>query len=266
MKESILIIEDDKTLQNYVAYVLEACGYEIFRADNGIDGLMEAAARRPTVFVLALELPDLGGLAIIRKLRAWTTHPIIAISTRDEAANKVTVLDEGADDYLVKPFNLEELAARIRAAIRQMGYGENRHKSEQFFINGGLRIDYVAGCVYVNDVETHLTPMEYKLLCLLAQNMGKILTHGHILKEIWSSDLDSDTQSLRVFMAALRKKIEQNPAEPLYLQTHVGIGYRMIQLPGAVQATDQQELPRENTMVGRRVGRHRTSAPLNPEL
>ena len=169
------------------------------------------------------------GVDIIRKIRGWSNVPIIVVSARSEDQDKVEALDAGADDYLTKPFSIDELLARLRVALRRSRMEESTsHVQENVYHNGELTIDYPAGCVYLNQEEIHLTPIEYKLLCLLAKNTGKVLTHNYILKEVWGSALASDTPSLRVFMATLRKKIEKNPSEPKYIQTHIGVGYRMI--------------------------------------
>ena len=150
--------------------------------------------------------------------------PIIIVSARSEDSDKVGALDAGADDYLTKPFSVEELLARLRVALRRVRYDSQRLKEESsIYVNGELKIDYAAGCVYVGEREVHLTPIEYKLLCLLAKNTGKVLTHNYILKEVWGNALASDTPSLRVFMATLRKKIEPVPSEPKYIQTHIGV-------------------------------------------
>ena len=156
--------------------------------------------------------------------------PIIVISARSEDKDKIDALDAGADDYLTKPFSVEELLARLRVALRRISYAGALKEENAVFVNGDLKIDYVSGCAYIAEKELHLTPIEYKLLCLLAKNVGTVLTHKFILKEIWGSAFDSDVPSLRVFMATLRKKIEPNPAQPQYIQTHVGVGYRMLRL------------------------------------
>ena len=162
-------------------------------------------------------------------MRGWTNTPIIVVSARSEDQDKVDALDAGADDYLTKPFSIDELLARLRVALRRVrAEGEKLGEESSSYQNGDLKIDYIAGCVYVEGKEVHLTPIEYKLLCLLAKNTGKVLTHNYILKEVWGSTLASDTPSLRVFMATLRKKIEENPAQPRYIQTHIGVGYRML--------------------------------------
>ena len=155
--------------------------------------------------------------------------PIIVISARSEDTDKIDALDAGADDYLTKPFSVEELLARLRVTLRRLGTATSPVQ-ESVFENGALKIDYAAGCAYMDGEELHLTPIEYKLLCLLARNVGKVLTHTYITKEIWGSSWDSDVASLRVFMASLRKKIEKNSDAPQYIQTHIGVGYRMVKL------------------------------------
>jgi two-component system KDP operon response regulator KdpE len=179
--------------------------------------------------LLDLGLPDMDGIDIIRKVRTWSAMPIIVISARSEDGDKVEALDAGADDYLTKPFSVDELLARLRVALRRLHMqpsgGENA-----VYENGSLRIDHAAGCAYLNGSEIHLTPSEYKLLCLLSKNTGKVLTHNYILKEIWGNYSASDVGSLRVFMAMLRKKLQAgNDAQP-FIQTHIGIGYRMMKV------------------------------------
>ncbi len=230
MKNKILVIEDDNAIRSLITTALTTFGYKFCYACNGADAIMEAVSHQPDLFVLDLGLPDMDGTDVIRKLRTWTNNPIIVVSARSEVHDKIAALDAGADDYLSKPFSVEELLARIRAALRKMSHDKSNLKGTNVFANGGLRIDYAAHCVFVDEVETHLTPMEYKLLCLLSNNVDKVLTHNYILKEIWGNDFESSTQSMRVIMATLRKKIEKNPAEPLLLKTHLGIGYRMVRL------------------------------------
>jgi len=224
-KPQILIIEDDNAIGNLISTTLETQHYQYRRAKNGASGVLEAASCRPDVILLDLGLPDMDGVDIIKKVRTWSNTPIIVISARSEDHDKVEALDAGADDYLTKPFSVEELLAQINGLL------EDREQAASIYQNGGLKIDYAAGCTYQNGKEIHLTPIEYKLLCLLAQNTGKVLTHNYILNKIWSSALPSDTPSLRVFMATLRKKIEPDPSHPRYIQTHIGVGYRMIRQP-----------------------------------
>ena len=230
MKKKILVIEDDNAVRNLIKTALAMYGYEFFVARDGAGAIMEAVSVQPDLFILDLGLPDIEGTEIIEKLRTWTSNPIIVVSARSETTEIISALDMGADDYLTKPFNVEELMARIRVLLRRKKNDDPHSNEPNIFVNGGLRIDYASGCVFINEIEVYLTPLEYKVLCLLARNVGKVLTHKYIIKEIWSSDLESDTQSLRVYMANLRKKIEAVPSEPIYLQTHVGIGYRMIRL------------------------------------
>lgn len=227
----LLVVEDDQAIRNLITTTLETQHYKFRTAATGAQALVEATSKHFDVILLDLGLPDMDGVDIIKKVRTWSNVPIIVVSARTEDKDKIDALDAGADDYLTKPFSVEELLARLRVAIRRASYYRNPQEQEKtVFINGGLKIDYVSGCAYMNDEEMHLTPIEYKLLCLLAENVGKVLTHKFILKEIWNSTLDSDVTSLRVFMATLRKKIEENPAQPKYIQTHIGIGYRMLRV------------------------------------
>ena len=226
-KPKILIVEDDPTISNLIRTTLDTQNYQYRTARTGSSAILDAVSYTPDVIILDLGLPDMDGVDIIKKVRGWSNLPIIVVSARSEDQDKVDALDAGADDYLTKPFSVDEFLARVRVALRR-SYTEASAEECSIYENGELKIDYAAGCVYVQGVEIHLTPMEYKLLCLLAKNTGKVLTHNYILKEIWGSALESDTPSLRVFMATLRKKIEKNPSSPQYIQTHVGIGYRMI--------------------------------------
>ena len=207
--------------------------YEIYihAAPNGEAAILEAVSHNPDIILMDLGLPDIDGVDIIRKIRTWSITPIIVISARSEDEDKIEALDAGADDYLTKPFSIEELLARLRVTLRRLNYVQSSEKTENnIFTNGELKIDYVAGCAYLGDDELHLTPIEYKLICLLSKNVGKVLTHTFITREIWGSAWDSDVASLRVFMATLRKKIEKNTSSPQYIQTHIGVGYRMLKI------------------------------------
>lgn len=228
-KSKILVVEDDPAISNLIRTTLETQEYQYHTAQNGAGALLEAVSYNPDVVILDLGLPDMDGVDIIRKIRGWSTMPIIVVSARTEDRDKVDALDAGADDYLTKPFSIEEFLARLRVALRR-SYSEGSKGGEDanIYINGKLKIDYAAGCAYIDSAEIHLTPIEYKLLCLLAQNTGKVLTHNYILKEVWGSTRASDVPSLRVFMATLRKRIEGGTASSQYIQTHIGIGYRMI--------------------------------------
>ena len=228
-KSKILIVEDDPAISNLIRTTLETQEYQYHTAQNGTGALMEVVSYNPDVMILDLGLPDMDGVDIIQKVRGWSNMPIIVVSARAEDKDKVDALDAGADDYLTKPFSIDEFLARLRAALRRShAEGSKLGEEASVYMNGGLKIDYAAGCAYVNGAEIHLTPIEYKLLCLLAQNTGKVLTHNYILREVWGSELESDIPSLRVFMATLRKKIEKDPSSPQYIQTHIGVGYRMI--------------------------------------
>ena len=229
-KPLILVVEDDKAVRNLIAATLEIQDYRYLTAGTGQQGLQEATLKQPDLLLLDLGLPDKDGVEIIRKLRTWSTMPIIVISARSEDQDKIEALDAGADDYLTKPFSVEELLARIRVTLRRLRYMQNLNEESPIFINGDLRIDYSSGCVQLKGKELHLTPSEYKLLCLLARNVGKVMTHTSILKAIWGSTLDSDVASLRVFMTTLRKKLEVDRDSPQYIQTHVGVGYRMMRI------------------------------------
>lgn len=228
-KSKILVIEDDPAITNLIRATLNTQDYQYHTARTGSAGLMDAVAYNADVIILDLGLPDMDGVEIIRKIRGWSTVPIIVVSARSEDSDKVEALDAGADDYLTKPFSIDELLARLRAALRRRQLDDTGlAPQESVYRNGNLSIDYAAGCVYRDDREIHLTPIEYKLLCVLAKNTGKVLTHNYILKEVWGNAFSADASSLRVFMATLRKKIEENPATPQYIQTHIGVGYRMI--------------------------------------
>ena len=230
-KPQILIVEDDNAVANLIAATLETQDYAYKRAENGAGAVMEALSCKPDVVLLDLGLPDTDGVEIIKKIRSWSNMPIIVVSARSEDFDKVSALDAGADDYLTKPFSVDELLARLRVALRRVRYDSDRLGEESSaYENGELRIDYSAGCVYLSDKEIHLTPIEYKLLCLLAKNTGRVLTHNYILKEVWGSPTASDVSSLRVYMATLRRKIEKSSNGVQYIQTHVGIGYRMLRI------------------------------------
>ena len=228
-KPLILVVEDDAAVRNLMAVTLETRDYRYHLAPNGAEALIEATTHQPDVMLLDLGLPDMDGVEIIRKVRSWSNMPIIVISARSEDADKVEALDAGADDYLTKPFSVDEMLARLRVALRRINSDPPAAVHENaLYENGSLRIDYAAGCAYIGESEIHLTPIEYKLLCLLARNTGKVLTHNYILKEIWGSYSASDVGSLRVFMAMLRKKLQAGEDAQPYIQTHIGIGYRML--------------------------------------
>ncbi len=224
----ILVVEDDAPIRNLIGTTLKTHGYNYMTASTGESALMQASSNNPNIVLLDLGLPDIDGVDVIKKIRTWSELPIIVISARTEDKEKIEALDAGADDYLTKPFSVEELLARIRVTERRLATMQSANKSESIFVNGNLKIDYAAGCASLSDEELHLTPIEYKLLCLLSRNVGKVLTHTFITQKIWGAAWESNIASLRVFMATLRKKIEPSADSPQYIQTHVGVGYRMI--------------------------------------
>ena len=182
------------------------------------------------MILLDLGLPDIDGVEVIRRVRSWSNLPIIVISARSEDTDKIDALDAGADDYLTKPFSVEELLARLRVTQRRLDAQSGVANADAVFTNGKLKVDYAAGCAFLDGKELHLTPSEYKLLCLLCRNVGKVLTHTFITQQIWGRSWENDIASLRVFMATLRKKLEQEPGSPQYIQTHIGVGYRMMRV------------------------------------
>ena len=230
-KTTILVVEDDTPVRNLITTTLKTHDYKYLTAKDGASAIMGASSYNPDIVLLDLGLPDMDGIEVIKKIRTWSNSPIIVISARSEDSDKIEALDCGADDYLTKPFSVEELLARLRVTQRRLNFIQTQVLStSSVFINGKLKIDYAAGCAYLDDTELHLTPIEFKLLCLLSKNVGKVLTHKFITENIWGSSWDNDVGSLRVFMATLRKKIEKSPDSPQYIQTHVGVGYRMIKV------------------------------------
>lgn len=228
---TILVVEDDLSVKNLITTTLKTHDYRYLTAQNGETAIMEASSHNPDIVLLDLGLPDMDGVEVIKKIRTWSNVPIIVISARSEDTDKIDALDSGADDYLTKPFSVEELLARLRVTQRRLTMTQSENQVNQsVFENGSLRIDYAAGCAYLNDRELHLTPIEYKLLCLLSRNVGKVLTHTFIMQNIWGSSWENDIASLRVFMATLRKKIEPKADSPQYIQTHIGVGYRMLKV------------------------------------
>lgn len=228
-KPLILVVEDDAPIKNLITTTLKTHDYRYLAAQNGEQAILEASSHNPDIVLLDLGLPDMDGMDVIKKIRAWSNMPIIVISARSEDMDKIDALDAGADDYLTKPFSVEELLARLRVTQRRLAVMQsNAQAGDAVFRNGKLQIDYAAGCASLGNQELHLTPIEYKLLCLLSQNVGKVLTHTFITQKIWGSSWENDIASLRVFMATLRKKIETEPDSFQYIQTHIGVGYRMM--------------------------------------
>ena len=227
-KPLILVVEDDGTVRNLITTTLKSNEYRFLTAADGESAIAAASTRQPDIMLLDLGLPDMDGVEVIHRIRSWSQMPIIVISARSEDTDKIAALDAGADDYLTKPFSVAELLARLRVTQRRLAAQENR-TGESTFRNGSLLIDYGAGCAYLDGVPVKLTPTEYKLLCLLAKDVGKVLTHTYLTNKIWGSCWESDMASLRVHMATLRRKLEKDSSVQ-YIQTHIGIGYRMLKL------------------------------------
>ena len=228
-KNMVLVVEDDKAVRNMIALTLETHNYHHIEAVSGTEAISLSLSYKPDLMILDLGLPDIDGVEVIRKTRTWSMVPIIVVSARTDDADKISALDEGADDYLTKPFSVDELLARVRAALRRLNFIQSNQNNVAVFQNGSLKIDESAGCVYVNDTEIHLAPIEYKLLNLLARNVGKVITHNLILKEVWGDTMPYDSPSIRVYIAMLRKKLE-TPMGKQLIQTHPGIGYRMLKM------------------------------------
>ena len=227
-KPLILVVEDDGTVRNLITTTLKSNDYRYLTAVDGESAIAAASTQQPDIVLLDLGLPDMDGVEVIGRIRSWSQMPIIVISARSEDADKIAALDAGADDYLTKPFSVAELLARLRVTQRRLAALEGK-TGESVFRNGSLTIDYGAGCAYMEDAALKLTPTEYKLLCLLAKDVGKVLTHTYLTDKIWGSCWESDMASLRVHMATLRKKLEKS-GDTQYIQTHIGIGYRMLKL------------------------------------
>jgi two-component system KDP operon response regulator KdpE len=224
--KTVLFIEDEPEIRRFLRKTLPQQGYLLLEATEGRDGLAQAARRLPDVILLDLGLPDYDGLDVIRELREWSSIPIIVLSARDKEQTKVEALDLGADDYLTKPFGLNELLARMRTALRHKDHapGEN---GEPVFTTGELKVDFEKRMIYVSDKEVHLSRIEYKLLTVLVHSAGKVMTHRQLLKEVWGPLHLKESHYLRVYMGCLRNKLETNPANPRYLLTEIGVGYRL---------------------------------------
>lgn len=230
-KPLILAVEDDAPIRNLISTTLKTNDYRYQLASNGKEAILAVSTQNPDIVLLDLGLPDMDGVEVIRTIRSWSNLPIIVISARSEERDKIEALDAGADDYLTKPFSVEELLARIRTTQRRLSFMSSEMLTAgSVFENGKLRVDYANGCAYLDGQELHLTPIEFKLLCLLCRSVGKVLTHTFITQNIWGQSWDSNMTSLRVFMVTLRKKLEPTPDSPQYIQTHIGVGYRMVRV------------------------------------
>ncbi len=228
MKEKILIIEDEQNIQNFMSAALLANSYDVITAKSGAEAYTMIFSHCPDIIILDLGLPDLDGMEIIRKMREWADTPIIVVSARTLERDKVEALDAGADDYLTKPFGMPELLARIRTTLRHFRKPlDSGIPTNGNYTVGDLTIDYDKHCAFIHDKDTRLTNNEFKIVALLSRYAGKVLTYDFIQKELWGPMKGSDNQVLRVHMANIRRKIEKNPAEPEYIFTEVGVGYRM---------------------------------------
>lgn len=224
-KQTILLIEDDKSICSFVTKALSKSGYRVTVALNGKEGLSLAASLCPHVILLDLGLPDMDGCEVLRSLREWSNVPVIIISARTKEHDKVSALDLGADDYITKPFGTEELMARIRTSLRH----SRSNSLNKVYKALDLEINFEKRLIYLKGEQIHLTQIEYQLLTLLAENSGKVLTYNQIMSAIWGPYIDNNNQILRVNMANIRRKIESNPAQPQYVFTEIGIGYRMLE-------------------------------------
>lgn len=236
----ILIVEDDGPVRNLISTSLQTNQYKYDISVNGETALLALSTHHYDVVLLDLGLPDKDGIEIIKQFRTFSMTPIIVISARSSNEDKIQVLDAGADDYLTKPFSIEELLARVRSTLRRSQYLEMQKgvQDDIVFVNGDLKIDYPSRTVYVQNKEIHLMPIEYSLLCLLSRHVGKVLTHQYILDKVWINSIESDLSSLRVYMTTLRKKIEKK-SEKKYIQTYIGVGYKMIKMNDEKENIDQ---------------------------
>jgi two-component system, OmpR family, KDP operon response regulator KdpE len=220
----VLVIDDEPQIRRFLRTSLSAHGYHVIEAACGKEAIVKMTTERPDIVILDLGLPDMDGLDIIRRVREWSTIPVIVLSVRGREDEKITVLDGGADDYVTKPFNMGELLARIRAALRRRLQAE---VEEPVFRSAGLTVDLVRRVVLVDDGEVKLTPKEYDLLRVLVIHAGKVVTHQHLLREVWGPASVYETHYLRVYIGQLRQKIEPDPAQPRYILTEPGVGYRL---------------------------------------
>ena len=231
IRDRVLVVEDDKRIGNFFRTVLEANHYDVIMAQTGAEAYSMVTSQCPDVVLLDLGLPDMDGMRILKSIREWSAMPVIVVSARTHERDKVEALDLGADDYITKPFGTSELLARIRTAIRHTRsglVGQNGNPTGTF-VSGGLTIDYDKHRVFVDGVDAGLTQNEYKIVSLLGKYAGKVMTYDFIIKEIWGPNMKNDNRILRVNMANIRRKIEKNPAQPQYIFTEVGVGYRMLE-------------------------------------
>ena len=225
-KANIIVIEDEPQIRRFLRTALTSEGYQVAEAETGKQGLAEAATRKPDMIILDLGLPDMDGVEVVRELRAWSSVPVVILSARSQENDKISALDAGADDYLVKPFGVGELLARIRVALRHVSSAAYGEEMGVFSVNE-LKVDMIHRKVTVSGAEVHLTPIEYRLLTVLVKHAGKVLTHRYLLKEVWGPNYVERAHYLRIYMGILRHKLEKDPARPRFLLTEVGVGYRL---------------------------------------
>ncbi len=232
-KISILVIEDEKSICDFISRTLELNDYKVMTANTGKDGLAIITSQLPDLVLLDLGLPDMDGMDIIRQTREWSGMPIIVISARTQEKEKVNALDVGADDYITKPFGTSELLARIRTAMRHSNkIGSNNQLITKEYRAKDLRVDFDKRRITLDGNEVHLTRVEYKIVSILAQNSGRVITYDALINEIWGPYAGDNNRILRVNMANIRRKLEKNPAEPEYIFTELGVGYRMLEDEG----------------------------------
>ncbi len=231
IRDKILVVEDEKSISSFIRAILSSNGYDVIVAHTGSEAFSMISSHCPDLIVLDLGLPDMDGMRIIESVRQWTQLPILVVSARTHERDKVEALDRGADDYITKPFGAAELLARVRVAIRhtRLSLGGDGLANAGRFVAGDLTIDYDKHQVLIAGENAHLTQNEYKIVALLGKCAGKVLTYDFILKELWGPQSRGSNQILRVNMANIRRKIEKNPAEPRYIFTEVGVGYRMVE-------------------------------------
>ncbi len=222
----ILIIEDENQIRRFVRIALEAEKFDVIEANSGTRGLIEASTRQPDLIIIDLGLPDLEGKEVIRQIRGWSEIPIVVLSARDREEEKVAALNIGADDYLTKPFGIPELVARVRAHLRRHHYNENQSNPIVHF--GDVTVDLPAHIVTRAGTEIHLTPIEYRLLLTLINARGRVITHNQLMLTVWGPNYSERSHYLRIYMGHLRQKLERNPAQPEFLLTELGVGYRLV--------------------------------------
>ncbi|HWM29727.1 MAG TPA: response regulator [Woeseiaceae bacterium] len=223
----VLLVEDEVPIRRFLRPAIEAAGWRLIEADTGKGGILEASQSRPDVIILDLGLPDIDGIEVVRQVREWSATPILILSARGQEKDKVAALDSGADDYVQKPFSVNELVARVRVALR---HAANRIESstDAPIVAGDITIDLGRRVVTRSGDEVHLTPIQYKLLSTLARHAGLVMTHRQLLRDVWGPGHAEDSAYLRMFMRQLRQKLESNPAHPKYLLTEMGVGYRLL--------------------------------------